>query len=176
MYSLKELLFRGTLPEAYFSQLKPKNSIRIKPIGTDHLIESTVERILPVTDGESKSVVLVAIVPNTESKLPHGVSATAQVLISGGENEEAVVPSECVVQDGLEMIIFKKDSEKPAYVVRTPIEIGSRSGEMVEALSGVMEGDEVVCKGIHQLKLTGIGKAPQGGHFHADGTWHEGDK
>jgi hypothetical protein len=22
--------------------------------------------------------------------------------------------------------------------------------------------------------LTGIGKAPASGHFHADGTWHEG--
>jgi hypothetical protein len=31
-----------------------------------------------------------------------------------------------------------------------------------------------VLGGVYQLKLAGGGKATQAGHFHADGTFHEG--
>ncbi|MEY2712060.1 MAG: hypothetical protein RL005_282, partial [Planctomycetota bacterium] len=41
--------------------------------------------------------------------------------------------------------------------------------------SGVREGDEVVLEGAYQLMLATSGSAPRGGHFHADGTFHEGE-
>ena len=58
-------------------------------------------------------------------------------------------------------------------VIRTPVELGARSSGYAEVIAGVLDGDELVADGVHQLKQTGLGKAPEGGHFHADGTWHE---
>ena len=60
----------------------------------------------------------------------------------------------------------------PRVVIRTPVELGLRGAGNVEVLSGGRAGDLVVQKGIYQLKQTGLGKSPQGGHFLADGTWH----
>ena len=37
------------------------------------------------------------------------------------------------------------------------------------------EGQEVVIDGVYQLKLATTGQDLKGGHFHADGTWHEED-
>ena len=76
----------------------------------------------------------------------------------------------------LEFIVFRRDHASPEYVIRTPVAIGRRTQDTVEVLSGVGAGDELVRDGIHQLKQTGVGRPSAKGHFHADGTWHEGDK
>jgi hypothetical protein len=39
----------------------------------------------------------------------------------------------------------------------------------------VREGDEIVVGGNYQLMLATSGSAPKGGHFHSDGTFHEGE-
>ena len=36
-----------------------------------------------------------------------------------------------------------------------------------------MDGDEVVTTGAYELVLASSAQATKGGHFHADGTWHE---
>ena len=87
-----------------------------------------------------------------------------------------LLPLSCILSDGLEKIVFLRDAEKPNVVIRTPVELGLRGGGFVEVISGLLEGDTVVDKGKHQLKQTGKGKAPKGGHFHADGTWHLKDE
>jgi multidrug efflux pump subunit AcrA (membrane-fusion protein) len=98
------------------------------------------------------------------------------VLLRESQHEEVIVPVRCVVFDGLEAIVFKRDPKTPNVVIRTPVELGARAAGQVEVLAGVMAGDALVADGIQQLKLTGLGKAPVGGHFHADGTWHEDHK
>jgi len=40
----------------------------------------------------------------------------------------------------------------------------------------VKEGDEVVLNGLYQLMVATSGSIQKGGHFHADGTFHEGDE
>ena len=41
-------------------------------------------------------------------------------------------------------------------------------------VKGVKEGDEIVVAGNYQLMLATSGTAAKGGHFHSDGTFHEG--
>ena len=84
------------------------------------------------------------------------------------------LPTACVLQDELETIVFRRAPAQPDQVIRTPVSIGRRAEGLVEILSEVGVGDEVVRDGAHQLRLTGTGKAPANGHFHADGTFHEG--
>ena len=59
--------------------------------------------------------------------------------------------------------------------------MGTRGGittdvglRIVIVLSGLRDGDEVVLDGGFQLMLATSGSVQQGGHFHADGTFHEG--
>ena len=39
-----------------------------------------------------------------------------------------------------------------------------------------MDGDQVVTAGAYALMLATSGQAMKGGHFHADGTFHEDGK
>jgi hypothetical protein len=54
-------------------------------------------------------------------------------------------------------------------------DLGVSDGRWVVIHSGVRAGDEVVLDGVYPLMLATSGSAQKGGHFHADGTWHEGD-
>jgi multidrug efflux pump subunit AcrA (membrane-fusion protein) len=127
---------------------------------------------MPVADSATRRVQVEAIVPNPDGILPQGLSATAHVQIQESASEEVLLPENCVVIDGLEMIVFRRDPNDPGFVIRTPVELGLRGAGNVEVLAGVLDGDFVVQKGIYQLKQAGLGRAAQGGHFHADGTWH----
>ena len=54
-------------------------------------------------------------------------------------------------------------------------DLGLSDGRWVIVESGVMEGDQVVNHGVYELMLAGSSAKQEGGHFHADGTWHAGD-
>ncbi len=171
------LVFRGDVPEGDLQRLPAGAPVRVvSPVGAFAPVESVLRGPLAVADPHSRTVRVEASVPNADRRLPRGMSAVAGVLVDRAEHEEVLVGADCVVQDQLEFIVFRRDPADPEYVIRTPIAIGRRTRDTVEVLSGVGAGDELVRDGIHQLKQTGIGRPSAKGHFHADGTWHEGDK
>lgn len=171
------LVFRGDLPEGDLGRLPAGAPVRVvSPVGGFEPVDTVLRGPLSVADPVSRTVRVEAHVPNPDRRLPRGVSAVARVLVDRAEHEEVLVAADCIVQDQLEFIVFRRDPASPEYVIRTPVATGRRTQDTVEVLSGVGAGDEVVRDGIHQLKQTGVGRPSAKGHFHADGTWHEGDK
>ncbi|MFK7740269.1 MAG: efflux RND transporter periplasmic adaptor subunit [Planctomycetota bacterium] len=83
------------------------------------------------------------------------------------------VPSRCVLRDGLERVFFRRDPRNQDKVIRVTADVGFDDGHWIEILSGIMDGDEIVSDGAFELVLASSGSTPKGGHFHADGTWHE---
>lgn len=169
-----ELRFRGWLPEGDLRSLRHGAPVRVELPGGIAPVTTKLIGPMPVADSATRRVQVEAIVANPDKTLPQGLSATAHVRVEESASEEVLLPEDCVVTDGLEMIVFRRDPNDAGFVIRTPVELGLRGAGNVEVLSGVLAGDFVVQKGIYQLKHTGLGKAPQGGHFHADGTWHAG--
>ncbi len=167
-----ELRFRGWLPEGDIRSLRHGAPVRIELPGGIAPVTTKLLGPMPVADRATRRVQVEALVANPDKTLPQGLSATAHVQVEESASEEVLLPEDCVVTDGLEMIVFRRDPKDAGFVIRTPVELGLRGAGNVEVLSGVLAGDFVVQKGIYQLKQTGLGKAPQGGHFHADGTWH----
>ena len=103
-----------------------------------------------------------------------GVSAYMEITLAGGQ-EELAIPLSAVVRDGATPIIFRRDPASPDKAIRLEADIGLSDGRWVVIRSGVREGDEIVVGGNYQLMLATSGSAPKGGHFHPDGTFHEGD-
>ena len=102
-----------------------------------------------------------------------GVSAHLEVTLAGG-SEELAVPQSAVVRDGAKAIIFRRDPANPDKVIRMDADVGLSDGRWVVISSGVKEGDEVVLGGNFQLMLATSGTTEKAGHFHSDGTFHEG--
>lgn len=103
-----------------------------------------------------------------------GVFGYLEITLAGGE-EELAIPLSAVVRDGATPIIFRRDPANPDRVIRLDADLGIADGRWVVIRSGVREGDEVVLGGNYQLMLATSGNAPKGGHFHPDGTFHEGE-
>lgn len=103
-----------------------------------------------------------------------GMSAHLEIVTEGGASELAI-PLSATIRDGLRTIFFRRDPRNADQVIRVEADLGSNDGAWVIVQSGVKEGDEVVLDGVYQLMLASSAAAPKGGHFHADGTFHEGE-
>jgi multidrug efflux pump subunit AcrA (membrane-fusion protein) len=104
----------------------------------------------------------------------NGVSAHLEVTLAGG-NEELAIPLSAVVRDGGKPIIFRRDPANAEKAIRMEADLGLSDGRWIVVASGVKAGDEIVLAGNFQLMLATSGNAAKGGHFHPDGTFHDGE-
>lgn len=151
-----------------------------------------------VCEGRAGSVVLGTVGPNglvpvhfafdpgiATDGLFAGRPADLEIATRGDAEALLAVPDECLVRDGLEMIVFVRekhdggesaadgDAETFAAVTVVP---GLHQGGWV-AVTGIEPGAEVVHDGAYELLLSlpdAAGAAKnKAGHFHADGTFAE---
>ena len=124
-------------------------------------------------DAETRTIELIVRPTQLGAWARAGVSGYLEVTLAGGSGELAV-PLAAVVRDGMTPIIFRRDPANADKVIRMEADLGISDGRFVVIASGVKEGDEIVVDGNYQLMLATSGSAPKGGHFHSDGTFHEG--
>lgn len=125
-------------------------------------------------DPDQRSLdVIISLRTRAHWALP-GVAAYAEAVSDQGEDPAAAIPVGAILQDDLQKIFFRRDPEDPDKAIRMEADLGISDGNWVAVESGIKSGDEVVLGGAYQLKLAGGGKASKAGHFHADGTFHEG--
>lgn len=102
-----------------------------------------------------------------------GVSAHLEIITETDGQEELAIPLTATIHDGIQTIFFRRNPKNPDEAIRVEADLGPNDGRWVVVRSGVREGDEVVVDGAYQLMLATSGGAQKGGHFHADGTFHE---
>lgn len=134
--------------------------------------------LAPTADAERRTLELV-LTPAVGTSAPPwakaGVSAFLEVVTSGGGREELAIPLKCVARDGTAAIIFRRDPADPNKAIRMEADLGLDDGRWVVIKSGVGEGNEIVLDGVYQLMVATSGSITKGGHFHPDGTFHEGN-
>ncbi len=129
-------------------------------------------------DALSRKIDLI-LTPTGDTR-PHwaraGVSTEMEVVLQGTDEPELAIPLRSVIQDGLQRVIFRRNPKDKDQVIRLEADLGLTDGRWIVIESGVMEGDQIVLDGVYELMLaSGSGDKAKGGHFHADGTFHEGD-
>jgi multidrug resistance efflux pump len=102
-----------------------------------------------------------------------GVAVFVEITTLGTAAEVLAIPRAAVLQDGLQRVFFRRDPKDKDKVIRVEADLGVDDGRWVEVKSDLMDGDEVVTAGAYELVLASSAQATKGGHFHADGTWHE---
>lgn len=114
----------------------------------DAPLEGTVDFVAPSLDPQTRKLTVKASIPNQNVQLRPGAFITAVVTLDSGEKrpcipEQALVPglagySVFVVEDGVAR--------------RREVTLGRRIPGMVEILSGVTPGEEVVAAGMQKLR------------------------
>lgn len=104
-----------------------------------------------------------------------GVSAFLEVVTASTDGPVLAIPRSAVVKDGITYVFFKRDPLDPNKAIRVEADLGLDDGRWVEIKSGLGPNDEVVLQGAYELKLASAqsGTSQKGGHFHADGAYHE---
>ncbi|MBL8757726.1 MAG: hypothetical protein JNK35_04760 [Phycisphaerae bacterium] len=131
--------------------------------------------IAPGADPDARTIDLILTPSRLASWARAGVAAHLEVTLAGTAGPELSIPASAVIRDGLKAVIFRRDPANPDKAIRMEADLGVSDGRWVVIASGVKEGDEVVLGGNYQLMLATSGSAPKGGHFHSDGTFHEGE-
>ncbi len=125
-------------------------------------------------DADERTIDLLVVPTQRAPWARAGVSAQLEIELAGG-TEELAIPMSAVVRDGTRAIIFRRDPKDADKVIRMEADLGLSDGRWVVIQSGVMEGDEIVLGGNFQLMLATSGTTEKAGHFHSDGTFHEGN-
>jgi multidrug efflux pump subunit AcrA (membrane-fusion protein) len=139
-------------------------------------LESTMAGALSLGlsgDPSARTVDLYCRPASLEPWARPGVSAHLEIVIDETASPMLAIPLGAVQRDGLSAVIFRRDPKDPNQAIRIEADLGIDDGRWVSVLSGLAPGDEVVLDGAFQLMLATSGSIQQGGHFHADGTFHE---
>ncbi|MBG7607842.1 MAG: hypothetical protein IZT59_07450 [Verrucomicrobia bacterium] len=104
-----------------------------------------------------------------------GVSAFLEVTTATTGGVVLAIPRSAVVKDGIVHVFFKRDPLDPNKAIHVEADLGLDDGRWVEVKSDLGPNDEVILEGAYELKLASAqsGTSQKGGHFHADGAYHE---
>jgi len=136
------------VPETLLALVKPGQKIDVS-VGAypGQLFAGVITAIAPSIDVAGHSVAIRARLPNPEMKLRPGLFA--QVSITMGVRPDALmVPEQAIWPIGQDKTIFVVEDGK---AIQKTISIGQRNNGLVEILSGLSAGDEVVTAG--QMKI-----------------------
>lgn len=171
------LRFRAIGLQSDLGRLRDDMSARIvPPFGGSLAMDDAMTgplRIALEADADARTVDLL-VQPTALAAWARPQVAAFLEIETSAKAEALAIPEAAIVTDGLDRVYFLRDYKDKDKVIRTIADLGVSDGRWVEVKSGVIAGDEVVLAGVYELKLTGSGKAPEGGHFHADGTFHAG--
>lgn len=170
--------FRARGLQSDLNRLSEGLSARIAPAaGGSVAMQDTMSGplVLGLTGDPAERTIELFLTPTTTATWARaGVAAFLEITVAGG-SEQLAIPMSSVARDGVRSIIFRRDPKNPDKAIRMEADLGVSDGRWVVINSGVAEGDEVVLDGVYPLLLATAGNAPKGGHFHSDGTFHEGE-
>lgn len=126
-------------------------------------------------DPNDRSLDLYVVPDELQSWARPGVSAQLEIVTDSTATPALTIPLAAVQRDGLSPVVFRRNPDNPNEAIRMEADLGKDDGRWVALLSGVRDGDEIVLDGSFQLMLATSGTIQKGGHFHADGTFHEGE-
>ncbi len=157
---IDEMKVAFAAPERYLQLLKVGVPVDVTtPAYPDAHFPGKISVVDPVIDPQTRTVQLVARIPNPSRRLRPGMSANVAVTFS--ERPGAlVVPDEAVFAQGAQSFVFVVDDSNKVNLA--PVILGSRDSARVEVVHGLSAGQKIVRAG-HQKLFPGAKVMPVGG-------------
>ena len=134
------LRLKLAIPERESASVKQGQPVQVQVDGDKQSYKGTIARLSPALDQQNRTLLVEADIRNPGTLRP-GLISRAKIVI--GSSPALTLPhSAIVVFAGLSKVI----SVDGGKAVERQVATGKREGELVEILSGVVAGDEVVEK------------------------------
>ncbi len=125
--------------------------------------------------GDDSGIVPLYVVFENDIDAIAGTRAQADIYTMEDAETLYAVPTSAIVKMNLEPVVFVKDPHDAEHFIAVPVITGASNGNWTH-VDGLPSNAEVVVDGVYELKLAISGdKVKSSGHFHADGTFHDGD-
>ena len=129
--------------------LKPGMKAKIRAESyPGRVFEGRVEKINSTLDISTRTLQAEVYIPNPDRSLKPGMFANVEMVLLE-KSQTLVLPREAILEADREMSVFVVDGKQ---AVRRLITIGYEQDRMVEILTGLKEGDQVVVKGQQSIK------------------------
>lgn len=136
-------------PERFVGSLKRGIPVTITtPAYPGETFEGKLTVVDPIVDPTTRTVQLVAHVPNPKGRLRPGMSADVTVTLSE-RTQALVVPDEAVFAQGDQSFVYVVGPDSSVQLA--PIQLGTRAAANVEVLNGLDAGATVVRAGHQKL-------------------------
>lgn len=113
----------------------------------DDPVDLVVEEAYPAADPATRTVTVRALLPNPDGKFRPGMYVTGAFALDERANV-LVVPFEAVLRIRDRHCVYKVVGGK---AVLSDVTVGLRHDDVVEIVSGLSDGDEIVVDGLHRL-------------------------
>lgn len=146
---VEELRVNFSVPERYMSSLTKGAEVTVTTTafpGTE--LNGKVDVVEPIVDQATRSVKVVAKVKNTDNKFRPGMSANVAVTLNERAGALTLI-SEAIFLDQNQAFVYVVKPD--CTVVKTAVQLGSRSLQSVEILGGVADRQSVVKAGHQKL-------------------------
>ena len=147
--NLNEIRVNFSAPEKFLSKLR-RNAEVIVTSSTypDYTGNGKIVAIEPMLDARTRNVDIVAKMQNPEQKFRPGMSVNVSAVLSERPNA-LTIPNEAVFAKGNQSFVYVLNSD--STVVSKPVTLGLQTPKVVEVLSGLTYGMDVVRAGHQKL-------------------------
>ncbi|MES9854083.1 MAG: efflux RND transporter periplasmic adaptor subunit [Candidatus Thiodiazotropha sp. L084R] len=142
------------VPSSYLSQLQPGLSIRAHTRAyKDKVFEGRVKVVDSRVNPVNRSVVVRAMLPNTEGQLKPGMLMTVELLYN--PRRTLLIPESALMPKGRKQFVLTVNGTEN-LVEKVEIKIGSRRPGEVEVVEGLKIGDRVITHGTDKARVNGF--------------------
>lgn len=134
------------LPENIATRVKPGSPVQVTLDAIEHSFTARIAEIVPAADPGSRT--FVAKIALNQKGLKSGMFGRGAVSF-GTEVNSITVPKKAIVEHGALVSVWALGKENTAHM--RIVKVGRDTGERVEILSGLSEGDRIVVSGVEKV-------------------------
>ena len=154
---VNEMKVSFSAPERFAKDLKPGIEVELHtPAFPGETFRGRLSVVDPIVNPDTRTLRLVARIPNPGVRLRPGMSADVSVTLAE-RSQALVVPDEAVFAQGNQNFVYLVNPD--SSVALTAVQLGTRDSMQVEIVSGISSGARVIRTG-HQKLFPGAKVVP----------------
>ncbi len=157
------------VPHVRALMLKAGQTVMISDPASRRTVQSTVDRVSPTADPETRTVQVRAVLDNRDGHWRPGTFVTAQLPEANEPQESLVIPREAVQMIGGQPVVFVPVPGAENKFARREVKLGREVDGWLPVLSGLQPEEVVVAQGSFILKAQLLKASAEHEHDHSDG-------
>jgi len=152
--SLNNMHIAADVPESYLADIVKGKNVEVEFPVLNKKLEAKVSQTGSYINPDNRTYKAEINVPNKDKSIKPNL--TARLKINDYTNEEAVLIPQSIISENAAgeqyVYILKDKNDSKAVASRVIIETGKTQGDLIEVLSGINDGDEIIEEGARSVK------------------------